>query len=77
MEFKLYSRSNCQLCENMEEELRPFVKQYNITVTRRYIDNEPGLEQQFGSRVPVLMRENKVLCEYFLDPEVLLNEISQ
>jgi len=59
----------------MEDELRPFVKKYNITVKRQYIDNEPELEQRYGSKVPVLTRDEKTLCEYFLDPESLLSAI--
>ena len=59
----------------MEDELRPFIEKYKITVTRQYIDNEPELERRYGSKVPVLTFEKKILCEYFLDPELLLLEI--
>ena len=75
MQFILYSRSNCPLCEAMEDELRPFIEKYKITVKRQYIDNEPELEQRYGSKVPVLTSNDKILCEYFLDPAVLLLEI--
>ncbi len=77
MEFVLYSRSNCPLCEDMEDELRPFIEKYNIIVKRQYIDNEPELEQRYGSKVPVLTLDEKTLCEYFLDPESLLCVIRQ
>jgi hypothetical protein len=60
----------------MEDELRPFIKKYKITVNRQYIDNEPELEQQYGSKVPVLTLNSKTLCEYFLDPESLLVAIN-
>ena len=59
----------------MEDELRPFIEKYKITVMRQYIDNEPELEQRYGSKVPVLTFEKNTLCEYFLDSEVLLLEI--
>ncbi len=75
LQFILYSRSNCPLCEAMEDELRPFIEKFNITVKRQYIDNEPELEQRYGSKVPVLTFDEKTLCEYFLDSEVLLLEI--
>ena len=71
MEFILYSRSNCPLCEAMEDELRPFIERYKIIVKRQYIDNEPALEQLYGSKVPVLTLDKETLCEYFLDPELL------
>jgi glutaredoxin len=60
LQFKLYSRSNCP---------------YKITVKRQYIDNEPELEQRYGTKVPVLTLDEQTLCEYFLDPEALLSEI--
>lgn len=59
----------------MEDELRPFIKKYNITVKRRYIDNEPELEQRYGDKVPVLTLNETTLCEYFLDPEALLSAV--
>lgn len=75
MQFILYSRSNCPLCEAMEDELRPFIEKYKITVKRKYIDNEPELEQRYGTKVPVLTLDEQTLCEYFLDAEALLSEI--
>ena len=61
----------------MEDELRPFIEKYNITVKRQYIDNEPELEQRYGSKVPVLTLNDNTLCEYFLDPESLLRAIGR
>jgi len=77
LEFVLFSRSNCPLCEAMEAELRPFINQYSITVRRQYIDNDAELEQRYGTRVPVLTRDETTLCEYFLDPDSLLKEIAK
>ena len=75
MEFILYSRSNCPLCDSMEDELRPFISKYEITVIRRYIDNEPELEQLYVTKVPVLVIQDRILCEYFLDPAILIEAI--
>jgi hypothetical protein len=61
----------------MEDELRPFIEKYKITVKRQYIDNEPELEQRYGSKVPVLTLDEKTLCEYFLDPESLIGVIEK
>jgi len=77
LEFILFSRSNCPLCEAMEDELRPFIETYTITVKRQYIDNDPELEQRYGSKVPVLTFNDETLCEYFLDPDSLLSVIAQ
>ena len=61
----------------MEDELRPFIVKYNITVKRQYIDNDPELEQRYGSKVPVLTLDEETLCEYFLDPESLIGVIEK
>jgi hypothetical protein len=59
----------------MEDELSPFIDKYKITIRRQYIDNEPELVVQYGDKVPVLTLDNETLCEYFLDPDLLLRAI--
>jgi hypothetical protein len=77
LEFILFSRCNCTLCEAMEDELRPYIKKYSMTVKRLYIDNDAELERRYGSKVPVLTLAGKTLCEYFLDAETLLTVLSE
>lgn len=76
LEFILFSRSNCPLCEAMEDELRPFIKKYEITVKREYIDNEPALQALYGDKVPVLTLDEDILCHYFLDADVLTKALT-
>ncbi len=76
LKFILYSRSNCPLCEAMEDELRPFIEKYGITVNRQYIDNEAALQKLYGDKVPVLTLNDEILCHYFLDTETLLKAIT-
>lgn len=60
----------------MEDELRPFIEKYSITVNRKYIDNEAVLQKLYGDKVPVLTLNNEILCHYFLDTEILLKAIT-
>lgn len=60
----------------MEDELRPFIEKYSITVNRQYIDNEVALQNLYGDKVPVLTLNNEILCHYFLDTEILLKAIA-
>lgn len=60
----------------MEDELRPFIAKYSITVTRTYIDNNAALQQLYGEKVPVLTLNNEILCHYFLDTDILLQTIT-
>ncbi len=55
----------------MEDELRPFIEKYDITVRRQYIDNEPALQATYGDKVPVLALDEKIICHYFLDTDAL------
>ena len=75
MDYILFSRSNCPLCEAMEDELRPLIDEFNLVVERRYIDNEPALEALYGDKVPVLTRDGEILCHFFLDAEALKQSI--
>ncbi len=61
----------------MEEELIPFITKYNITVNRQYIDNEILLQEMYGDKVPVLTLNEKILCYYFLDKDILLKAITK
>jgi len=60
----------------MEDELIPFIEKYNITVSRLYIDNEAGLQELYGDKVPVLTLNDEILCHYFLDKDILLKVIA-
>lgn len=77
MQFVLYSRSGCPLCEAMEAELGPYIHKHALTVVRQYIDNDEDLQQRYGEKVPVLTCNGEILCEYFLDPERLLQAIGE
>jgi len=55
----------------MEEELRPFIQKYNISVQRQYIDNDAALKALYGEKVPVLTMNDDIICHYFLDADVL------
>ena len=60
----------------MEDELRPFIQEHNITVQRQYIDNEAALQALYGDKVPVLTLNDEILCHYFLDTNILRNAIT-
>lgn len=61
----------------MEEELRPFIAEYDITVIRCYIDNEPELVKRYGDKVPVLTMQDEIVCNFFLDPASLTDIIDR
>ena len=74
-ELTVYSRSGCHLCEDMEQQLAELAQEFQFSVRRIDIDDSEKLVEYYGGRVPVLMLENELICEYFLDQQALLNAL--
>ena len=65
--LKLYSRGNCRLCEEMLEALMPLLAgKAGVAVN---VDDDPGLEREYGIRIPVLKAGDVELSVYRLDKE--------
>lgn len=75
VELTLYSRTGCHLCEDMEVQLAELAVQLDFCVRRIDIDSDAALVAEYGSRVPVLMRQQTLICEYFLDLPALNNAL--
>jgi thiol-disulfide isomerase/thioredoxin len=71
MQFILYSRSYCHLCDDMLEALQRFKTDFQFTVEVIDVDADEHLVAQYDELVPVLVGiRNGVpveLCHYFLD----------
>jgi len=72
IQFVLYGRVYCHLCDDMEQALVRLLKEigsgreFEIEVVD--VDTDPVLERQFDERVPVLFADGQELCHHFLDP---------
>lgn len=67
-EFTLYSRPECHLCQDLEQELRLLQMELGFGLAVVDIDRDPALVERWGRRVPVLTCRGEVVCEVFLDP---------
>ena len=76
-ELILYSRIGCHLCEDMENLLPSYLEKAGLSFTTLYIDNQPDLEQLYGTLVPVLKAGEKEICHYFLDVKALQQYMSE
>gem|GEM_PF-134812 len=61
MGFLLYTRRGCHLCEIAEEFLA--AQGLNTSVEVVDVDTDPGLQQLYGLRVPVLAVDGVVVLE--------------
>jgi thiol-disulfide isomerase/thioredoxin len=73
VEFTLYSRSYCHLCDDMLTALQALQAEFPFTVRIEDVDANPALVELYDELVPVLIGrhagEEIRLCHYFLDQE--------
>lgn len=76
-ELILYSRIGCHLCEDMQNLLPSYLEGSGFSFSVVYIDNQPTLEQQYGTLVPVLKAGEREICHYFLEIKALQQYMSE
>jgi len=76
-QLSLYTRHGCHLCEDMEQAVSELAAELDFVTEIIPIDNDTELEQIYGSRVPVLMIGDNVICEYFLDKTALIQAVTK
>lgn len=77
IEFTLYVRHGCHLCEDMEQQLRALQDQVTFAFTQQDVDADPRLIQAYGHLIPVLIYGDETLCHYFLDQAAVLQAIGK
>jgi len=73
----LYGRAGCHLCADMLAELQPFLERHQLAVEVRDVDADPGLAERYGARIPVLVLGEREICQYFLDPQALEQNLNR
>lgn len=63
----LYGRPDCGLCQDMLATLEDM----QIALDFIDIDDDPALQQRFGTLIPVLVHGSKIICTYHLDQPAL------
>jgi glutaredoxin len=77
VQLTLYARNDCHLCEDMQQALAELATELNFMTEVVLIENNEELERVYGARVPVLMLEEKMICEHFLDRVALDNALGK
>jgi hypothetical protein len=67
--WRVYSRPDCCLCEQMIEELAALLGPAAESAEVVDISGDATLERKYGARVPVLMADGEFVCAYRLDRE--------
>ena len=69
MEFVLYSRAGCHLCDEMLAELAPLLEGRAVAVRVVDVDGNRELKRRYGLRIPVLTVDGDEICSARLVPE--------
>ena len=77
IQYHLYLRSGCSLCEAMLHEIEAFSGEIMQQMDVRDVDARPEWQERYGLLVPVLETAGgEEICHYFLDQEKLHPYIS-
>lgn len=70
MKWKLFTRSGCGLCEEMEYSLNDYLTRSRVNAFEYQtidIDRDSALKNRYNADVPLLVRGDEVVLQYFFD----------
>jgi len=67
----VYSRPQCHLCEQAMAALRGLQPELDFVLEERDISGDVALERAYFERIPVIALDGEVLCEYFVQEQLL------
>lgn len=73
--FVVYSRRGCHLCELLLEQLEPLLHG-RAGLEVRDVDEDPDWQAEYHERVPVVVCDGELICQYNLDRQAVLNRIN-
>lgn len=75
IEFTVYSRIGCHLCEDLLQQLNALQQVHGFTILEVDVDSRPQLIEQYGLQVPVVTCGDEQICHYFLDQAAILQAL--
>ncbi len=76
-QVRIYSRSNCHLCDVALETLMGLQKEFEFEIDKQLIDGDPELEDKYGERVPVILINGAPHDFFRVDPTRFRNVMSK
>lgn len=76
IEFTVYSRIGCHLCEDLLQQLLQLQQAHNFKINEVDVDSSPQLIEQYGLQVPVVTCDDEQICHYFLDQTAIRQVLS-
>ncbi len=69
--LRLYTRTDCHLCDVMKDELRGLESDYNFKLEVHDVDAQQGSKDRYNDLVPVLLWGQDIICYHKLDQALL------
>lgn len=76
-QVRIYSRSNCHLCDVALETLMELQKEFEFEIDKQLIDGNPELEDKYGESVPVILINGTPHDFFRVDPTRFRNVMSK
>jgi glutaredoxin len=76
-QLTLFGRLECQLCQDMLNDLETLKDELGFELQYVDIDQDKQLVELYGTLVPVLMAAEQEICHYFLDKQALIEYFEQ
>jgi hypothetical protein len=67
LRFKVVSREDCDLCEELLAQLRQFCTTREAAIEVIDVDSDPELRRRYAHRVPVLLLDGEPVCHGHFD----------
>lgn len=81
VEILFYYREECDLCEQMDFELREYISTFHpgsdIRVELRDVDDNRQWHEKYSEYVPVLVVNGERICHYFFDCDEVRSALEQ
>ncbi|HEX7027839.1 MAG TPA: glutaredoxin family protein [Gammaproteobacteria bacterium] len=69
--LRLYSRTDCHLCEVMKQQLHELQDEYGFRFEVHDVDAQQDSRERYNDLVPVLLWGQDVICYHRLDKSLL------
>lgn len=66
-EVILYTRPGCHLCEEAKAAIAPLLSEVHATLREINVDTDAGLQERYGSDVPVIFIGEKKAAKHRVD----------
>ncbi len=67
MQFKLYSKPGCHLCDEMKTDLLKITSGTDIQIVEVNINSDEQLAEKYGARIPLLEQNGRIISKFRLN----------